>query len=107
MSEGHEPTTQLLRDAHARVFAVSETAMRHAMRGDARLGVMLLLDQGAQTMNAKLIDMAALVLRRYRDRIEDPEVLEPRILQLQDRYARTSTQGLKAARAAGGMALRG
>jgi CheY-like chemotaxis protein len=107
MSEGHEPTTQLLRDAHARVFAVSETAMRHAMRGDARLGVMLLLDQGSQTMNAKLIDMAALVLRRYRDRIEDPDVLEPRIVQLQDRYARTSTQGLKAARAAGGMALRG
>ncbi len=107
MSEGHEPTTQLLRDAHARVFAVSETAMRHAMRGDARLGVMLLLDQGAQTMNAKLIDMAALVLRRYRDRIDDPDVLEPRIQQLQDRYARTSSQGLKAARAAGGMALRG
>jgi CheY-like chemotaxis protein len=107
MAEGHESSIQLLRDAHARVFAVSETAMRHAMRGDARLGVMLLLDQGAQTMNAKLIDMAALVLRRYRERIADPDVLEPRIQQLQDRYTRTSSQGLKAARAAGGMALRG
>lgn len=107
MAEGHEPSMQHLREAHARVFAVSETAMRHAMRGDARVGVMLLLEQGAHTMNAKLIDMAALVLRRYRDRIADPEALEPRIQALQDRYTRTSSQGLKAARAAGGVALRG
>ncbi len=106
MAEGYEPTTQLLRDAHSRIFAVSETAMRHAMRGDARTGVLLLLEQGSTSRNAKLIDMAALVLKRYRDRIADPETLEPRIEELQKRYVQTSGQGLKAARAAGGMALR-
>lgn len=107
MAEGHEPTTRLLREAHARVFAIAETAMRHAMRGDAQAGVQLLLEQGAQTLNAKLIDMAALVLKRYRDRMSDPASLEPRIEELQRRYVQTSGQGLKAARAAGGMALRG
>ncbi|UXH77026.1 response regulator [Roseateles amylovorans] len=106
MAEAHEPTTQLLRDAHSRIFAVSETAMRHAMRGDARTGVLLLLEQGSTSLNAKLIDMAALVLKRYRDRIADPETLEPRIEALQKRYVQSSGQGLKAARAAGGMALR-
>ncbi|OWQ93261.1 hypothetical protein CDN99_01870 [Roseateles aquatilis] len=107
MAEGHEPSAQLLRDANARVFAISETAMRHAMRGDPQAGVQLLLEQGTQTLNAKLIDMAALVLKRYRERMSDPDALAPRIEALQRRYVRASGQGLKAARDAGGMALRG
>ena len=106
MAEGHEPSTQRLRDANARVFAISETAMRHAMRGDAQTGVQLLVEQGTQTLNAKLIDMAALVLKRYRDRMSDPGALEPRIEDLQRRLVQASGQGLKAARG-GGMALRG
>ena len=106
MAEGHEPSTQRLRDANARVFAISETAMRHAMRGDAQTGVQLLVEQGTQTLNAKLIDMAALVLKRYRDRMSDPGALEPRIEDLQRRFVQASGQGLKAARG-GGMALRG
>ena len=106
MAEGHEPSTQRLRDANARVFAISETAMRHAMRGDAQTGVQLLVEQGTQTLNAKLIDMAALVLKRYRDRMSDPGALEPRIEDLQRRFVPASGQGLKAARG-GGMALRG
>lgn len=107
MAEGHEPTALLLRNAHATVFATSETAMRHAMRGDARTGVMLLLERGADTLNAKLIDMAALVLQRYQDRIDDPAPLQTRIDALQKRYVQASGQGMKAARAAGGVALRG
>ncbi|WP_431263037.1 response regulator [Roseateles chitinivorans] len=106
MAESHEPSTQLLRDANARVFAISETAMRHAMRGDAQTGVQLLVEQGTHTLNAKLIDMAALVLKRYRERMTDPGALEPRIEELQRRYVQASGQGLKAARG-GGMALRG
>jgi CheY-like chemotaxis protein len=106
MAEGHEPSAQLLRDANVRVFAISETAMRHAMRGDAQTGVQLLVEQGTLTLNAKLIDMAALVLKRYRERMTDPAALEPRIEDLQRRYVQASGQGLKAARG-GGMALRG
>ncbi len=107
MAEGHEPSTLLLREAQSRVFAISEAGLRQAMRGDAQAGVQLLVEQGTQTMNAKLIDMAALVLRRYRDRMSDPGALEPRIEALQRRYVQASGQGLKAARAAGGVALRG
>ena len=106
MAEGHEPSAQLLREAQSRVFAISEAAMRQAMRGDAQTGVQLLVEQGTQTLNAKLIDMAALVLRRYRDRMSDPDALAPRIEALQRRYVQASGQGLKAARA-GGVALRG
>lgn len=107
MAEGHEPSTLLLREAQSRVFAISEAGLRQAMRGDAQAGVQLLVEQGTQTMNAKLIDMAALVLRRYRDRMSDPDALAPRIEALQRRYVQASGQGLKAARAAGGVALRG
>ena len=107
MAEGHEPSSRLMREANARVFAISETAMRQAMRGDAQAGVQLLVEQGGLTLNAKLIDMAALVLKRYRDRMSDPSALAPRIEDLQRRYVQASGQGLKAARAAGGMALRG
>ncbi|KAI1694374.1 dnaJ central domain-containing protein [Ditylenchus destructor] len=57
MAEGHEPSAQLLREAQSRVFAISEAAMRQAMRGDAQTGVQLLVEQGTQTLNAKLIDM--------------------------------------------------
>lgn len=105
VAEGHGMATQVLRDAHARIFAVSEAAMKAAMRGDAQRGVQLLIEHGEQTRNPKLIDMAALVLKRYQEKIAEPETLSAHITQLQQRFVRSSGQGLRAARA-GGMALR-
>ncbi|MFG6448397.1 response regulator [Roseateles sp. BYS180W] len=104
MAEGDATIEQALRDAHGRIFNIAETAMRSVLQGQARAGVQLLIQQGGETRNPKLIDMAALVLRRYNDKIDDPDPLAQQIQQLQQRYVRS--QGLRTARATGGLVLR-
>ena len=107
MAEDDEAAVLRLREAHAHIANVAETAMRHAMRGDARVAVQLLLEHGGQTRNAKLIDLASLVLKRHHDKIADQHALLEQIERLQQRYVQRSGQGLRAARAAGAMVMRG
>ncbi|MEJ6005444.1 response regulator [Paucibacter sp. AS339] len=106
MSEGNEAVAEELRNCHARIFGIAETAMRHSMRGTARTGVELLIQQGGATRNAKLIDMASLVLKRHTDKIDDAEQLTEQITQLQNRYILPLGATINRNRAAGGMALR-
>ena len=106
MSEGNEAVVEELRNCHARVFEIAETAMRHSMRGTARTGVELLIQQGEATRNAKLIDMASLVLKRHSDKIDDASQLTEQIARLQNRYVLPLGASVNRNRAAGGMALR-
>lgn len=106
MTEGNIGVAEELRASHARIFSIAETAMRHSMRGSARVGVELLIQQGEATRNAKLIDMASLVLKRHAEKIEDAEQLAENILQLQTRYVLPLGASTGRKRAAGGMALR-
>ncbi len=109
MCEKNESAVQILRDCHARIFEIAETAMKQSLRGQAGLGVELLIQQGAKTRNAKLIDMAMSVLKRHEDKIDDAAQLEQRILQLQERHVRPlgASVGRGVGRSAGGLALRG
>ncbi len=111
MCEGNEPVQAALRDCHSRIFSIAETAMRHSMRGSAEQGVRLLIEQGRLTRNAKLIDMASLVLKRHLEKIEDAAALELEIVELQQRYVLPLGGGATrlggSARSAGGLALRG
>ena len=106
MSEGNEAVVEELRNCHARVFEIAETAMRRSMRGTARTGVGLLIQQGEATRNAKLIDMASLVLKRHSDKIDDASQLTEQIARLQNRYVLPLGASVNRNRAAGGMALR-
>jgi len=106
MSEGNEAVAEELRNCHARIFGIAETAMRHSMRGTARTGVELLIQQGEATRNSKLIDMASLVLKRHAEKIDDAEELSEQITQLQNRYIVPLGATVNRNRAAGGMALR-
>jgi CheY-like chemotaxis protein len=106
MSEGNEAVAEELRNCHSRIFEIAETAMRHSMRGTARTGVELLIQQGEATRNAKLIDMASLVLKRHTDKIDDAEQLAQQITQLQNRYILPLGASVNRNRAAGGMAMR-
>jgi hypothetical protein len=67
----------------------------------------LLIQQGESTRNAKLIDMANLVLKRHAEKIEDAAALGEQITALHQRYVEplASTSPVKA-RATGGVALR-
>ncbi|HLO94904.1 MAG TPA: response regulator [Burkholderiaceae bacterium] len=108
MCEKQEMAMTELRDCHARIFGIAETAMRHTMRGSARVGVELLIQQGEETRNAKLIDMAQAVLKRHAEKIEDAESLNVQIEALQKRFVLPLgvTISRRNVRQAGGLALR-
>jgi CheY-like chemotaxis protein len=106
MCEGNQAVAEELRSCHARIFGIAETAMRHSMRGSARVGVELLIQQGEATRNAKLIDMASLVLKRHSEKIDDAETLADQIQQLHERYVKPLGAGNRQKRSAGGLALR-
>ena len=109
MTEGEEDAANKLREAHVKVFGIAETAMRHSMRGGAETAVRLLIEQGEATRNAKLIDMASLVLKRHHDKIPSAAELEEQVTALQDRYVVPlggAATRIGHARAAGGLALR-
>lgn len=106
MTEGHQAAAEQFRDCHHQIFNVAETAMRHSMRGTAKTAVELLIQQGETTRNAKLIDMAGLVLKRHAEKIEGAEGLAEQIDALHGRYVKPMTGAPSKARAAGGVALR-
>lgn len=106
MTEGHSAAAVELRGCHTRIFGIAETAMRHSMRGTARVGVELLIQQGESTRNAKLIDMASLVLKRHAEKIDDAQILTEQIQSLQAHYVLPMGSLTGRNRAAGGLALR-
>ncbi len=106
MSEGHQGAADQFRDCHQQIFNVAETAMRHSLRGGAKTAVELLIQQGEATRNAKLIDMAGLVLKRHAEKIDGAEGLAEQIDDLHGRYVKPMTGGPSKARAAGGVTLR-
>lgn len=106
MTEGHIGAAEQFRDCHHKVFNVAETAMRHSMRGSAKTAVELLIQQGEITRNAKLIDMAGLVLKRHAEKIDTASTLGEQIESLHGRYVKAMTGGPPKARATGGVALR-
>jgi CheY-like chemotaxis protein/Tfp pilus assembly protein PilF len=107
MCEQREDLAQVLRDCHTRIFEIAETAMKQSLRGQAATGVQLLMQQGEQTRNAKLIDMAMSVLKRHAEKIDEAESLQQGIAALQDRYVKPLGASVGKARSTGGVALRG
>lgn len=106
MTEGNEAVAEQLRESHAEIFGVAETAMRHSMRGEPRIAVEILLREGEATRNAKLIDTASLVLKRHADKIDDAAALGTRVAELHARYVAPLGSSTGRGRAAGGVALR-
>jgi len=106
ISEVHQGAAEQFRDCHQKVFNVAETAMRHSMRGTAKVAVELLIQQGETTRNAKLIDMAGLVLKRHAEKIDGAEELAQRIDVLHSRFVKPMGAGSSKARGTGGVALR-
>jgi len=106
-TDGDEQAEPLLRDCHQRIFGIAETAVRHSIRSNAVAAVELLLQQGESTRNAKLIDMAALVLKRHAAKFDDPAHYEQQALTLQERYVLPmGWRGLLRGRDSGAVALR-
>ena len=107
--QAHAPFAARIREQHNAVTALAEQAMSHSLAGEPRAAAKALLSAGARTMNAKLIDMARMVLQRHAEKIADAADLLGMADELKQRYA----GGLPAApiagdngRQSGGLALR-
>jgi hypothetical protein len=82
----HEPFATRIREQHNAITALAEQAMSHSLAGEPRAAAKSLLTAGARTMNAKLIDMARMVLQRHAEKIADADDLLGMADELKQRY---------------------
>jgi tetratricopeptide (TPR) repeat protein len=105
---GHPPFADIVGQGQAKVLALTEAAMNHAVEGRPEVAVRKLLAQAERTLNAKLVDTAGLALQRHRATIADADALEAQVAALKERYAasRTAPRLGHGSRAAGSLTLR-
>ncbi len=107
--EGDARSQATLRDCHARVGEMAETAMALSLAGQQEQTVLELLRLARETGNAKFIDMAAGVARRHAAAIPEAPALQARIHELQGKPAPPLSHiaGMRrSARIPGGVVLR-
>lgn len=105
----HPPYAERLRVAGAHVLKLAETAMTLSLGGDPAGAVRDLLRHGRETLNARLIETAHLVVQRYPNRIPDAAKYEEDIRTWRETYGiQTLRPALNpTARLAGSLSLRG
>lgn len=104
-----EPAAGIIREAYASIASMAEQAMGHALNGAPGHAVKMLLVQGAETRNAKLIELAGLVAQRHHEKIDDIAALQAEARELTQRYCSNGAQLIGAktgGRSAGGLRLR-
>lgn len=99
----------LIHEGQHGISSMAEKAMAHSLGGSPEAAVETLLARGGDTLNAKLIELAAAVLHRHAAKITDHAALASRIKDLKTRYCSQGTQvslGQASSRSAGGLTLR-
>jgi hypothetical protein len=105
----HPPYEAIVRAAHQTITTAAEKAMTNSLNGAHEATVRTLLELGGSTLNAKLLDMAGLVLHRHGAKIPDSASLGDAIAGLRRRFCTRGTQvalGTSAGRSSGGLTLR-
>lgn len=107
---GRQDFINRVRKAHSHILKLTEEAMSLSLKGDPQGAVEKLLQDGEQTLNAKIIESAHLVLQRYQARIPDQVALLKKAHIMRERYRTTDIHaGLgeqaHTGRAAGGVSL--
>jgi tetratricopeptide (TPR) repeat protein len=108
-ASAHPPYAERLSRLHTEVLGIVEHAMRQSLAGNPRAAVVELLEHGRATCNAKIIESAWGVLKRYEARIDDAPALAQAIQPLRTRYQSYVNKpaiGDQAGRQAGGVSLR-
>jgi len=106
---GIEDYETLIREGHAGIMGMAEKAMTHSVTGSPAAAVKALMVKGAETLNAKLIELASLVLQRHAAKIADSGEQAAVIADLKRKYCSKGTQvalGGSASRAPGGLTIR-
>lgn len=81
----HAPFAAGVQDAHKRVTLLAEQAMGLAHDGRVADAVKALLDHAEHNLNAKLADLARLILQRHRETVDRADELAERIERLRAR----------------------
>jgi tetratricopeptide (TPR) repeat protein len=105
----HPAYAERLGEMLTQVLHMIEKAMRQSLAGNPRAAVLELRDDALNTQNAKVIESAWGVLKRYEARIEDAAALGTEIQALRVRYASFASRpviGDKNLRQSGGVSLR-
>jgi hypothetical protein len=104
----HPPYAERLRAASAQVLKLAETAMSLSLAGNPAEAVRNLIAHGNETLNARLIENAHLVLQKYSAKIADYHELEAAIQTWRSRYGNPSLRPAltEQGRPAGGLSLR-
>lgn len=105
----HPPYAERLTEMLGQVLHMIEKAMRQSLAGNPRAAVLELREDALRTQNAKVIESAWGVLKRYETRIDDAAVLATEIQALRVRYASFASRpviGDKHMRQSGGVSLR-
>lgn len=86
------PIIGTLRRCHARIGAIAESALSHSISGRPDQAIADLLAAAEQTLNGKLIELAAHTLARHESAIADAPALRDRIEALRKRFLSYGTQ---------------
>ena len=100
---------EVVRAAYQRIGESAERALTHAKAGRPDAAVHALIEHGERTRNAKLLDLADMVLQRYASHIEASSALQASVANLRQRYCRFGAHvqlGAEGQRAEGGLSLR-
>jgi CheY-like chemotaxis protein len=106
---GHEPYAEIIRHGQQGISSMAEKAMTHSVTGSPAVAVKALMVKGSETLNAKLIELAGMVLNRHAAKITDCDDMSQMINELKSKYCTQGTQvnlGHGGGRAAGGLNLR-
>jgi CheY-like chemotaxis protein len=98
-----------IREGLHTITQMAEKAMTHSLTGSPGLAVESLLTTGSETLNAKLIELAAAVLKRHAAKISQHDSMAQQINDLKQRFCTKGTQvglGQSTGRTAGGLNLR-
>lgn len=88
----HPPYADQVRACQAQVLKLTESAMTLSMDGNPKGSVEFLVQHGAATGNAKLIETAHLVLNRYLEKIDDAPALVEAVQSLRRLYCAAGSQ---------------
>ena len=78
----HPPFQEVIKACSAEISAMAANSMSLSLAGDPKGAIERLCEQGQVTLNAKLIDNAYMVLQRYVNTLENPEVLREKVMAL-------------------------
>lgn len=105
----YQPYADLVHQVYKTILEMAEQALGHVRSGDPTAALKALVMHGAQTKNAKLLDLADMLLTRHRHDIVDAEGMGGVLQDMRSKFCRFSTHvqlGAGSGREAGGLKLR-